>query len=194
MKQNTQKLTRLALLSALTVLLANLPIKFGVIEMTLGVIPVAVGAITMGPVSGLILGIVLGGASFLQCLGIFVPSSFGATVLGINVWYTVITCFVSRALMGWLTGWIFRAMRKTARVGSYVASLSAALLNTVLFVGMVILFFWNSEYIQGIAATFGTQNVLMFAVLFAGINAAVEAVTTCLLAGTVSAVLLRVKK
>ena len=56
--QKIQKLTILAILSALIVVLAFIPVRI-FFEITLTIIPIAVGAIVLGPTAGLILGGVL---------------------------------------------------------------------------------------------------------------------------------------
>ncbi len=179
----TQTLTRLAILSALIFLLCNLPIRIGVIEITLGMIPVAIGAITMGTTSGVVLGAVFGTASLLQCFGIFIPSPFGQTVLAINPLFTVLLCYLPRMLMGFLTALIFKAFKKKNAIAYGTAALSSAVLNTVFFVPLAILFFWNTDYFKSLCDFFGTENFFLFAVAFAGINAVVEAIVCCILGG-----------
>lgn len=183
MKTKTQTLTRLAILSALIFLLCNLPIKIGIIEITLGMIPVAIGAITMGPINAMILGAVFGTASLLQCFGIFIPSPFGQTVLSINPFFTVLLCYLPRVLMGLLVALIFRAFKKRNAVAYGISALSAAVLNTIFFVPLAMLFFWNTDYFKGLCEFFGTDNFFLFATAFAGINAVVEAIVCCLLGG-----------
>jgi uncharacterized membrane protein len=82
---------------------------------------------------------------------------------------------VPRVLMGWLVGLIFRALSRfqgTKRFWSYaVGSVSGALLNTVLFVGLLLLFFGSSDYLRG----FGDGILAILGVLV-GLNAAIEAV------------------
>ena len=179
----TQTLTRLAILSALIFLLCNLPVKIGVIEITLGMIPVAIGAITMGPVNGMILGAVFGTASLLQCFGIFIPSPFGQTVLSINPFFTVLLCYVPRILMGLLVALIFKAFKKKNAFAYGTSALMAAVLNTVFFVPLAMLFFWNTDYFKSLCEFFSTDNVFLFAAAFAGINAVVEAIVCCVLGG-----------
>ncbi len=178
-----QTLTRLAILSALTFLLCNLPIKLGVIEITLGMIPVAIGAITMGATSGMILGAVFGTASFLQCFGIFIPSLFGQTVLSINPFFTVLLCYVPRILMGLLVALIFKAFKRKNAFAYGTSALSAAVLNTVFFVPLAMLFFWNTDYFKSLCDFFDTDNFFLFATAFAGLNAVVEAIVCCILGG-----------
>jgi uncharacterized membrane protein len=158
-------------------------IKTPGLEITLIVVPVAVGAIVMGPVSGAILGGVFGITSFIQCFGM---SAFGAMLLGINPVGTFIVCIVPRVLMGWLTGLIFIALKKwdkTKAVSYAVASLAGPLLNTLFFMSTLILFFYKTEFIQGIASSMGTNNVFAFVGAFVGINGLIEA-GVCFVLGT----------
>ena len=103
-KFSTKQFVELALLVAVIVLLAFTPIgyirTFG-LEITLIVVPVTVGAVTLGPAAGAVLGAVCGITSFIQCFGM---SPFGAVLLGINPAATFVVCVISRVLMGWLTG------------------------------------------------------------------------------------------
>lgn len=179
----TQTLTRLAILSALIFLLCNLPIRLGVIEITLGMIPVAIGAITMGSTNAMILGAVFGTASLMQCFGIFIPSPFGQTVLSINPAFTVILCYLPRILMSLLVALIFKAFKKKNAFAYGVSALMAAVLNTVFFVPLAMLLFWNTDYFKSLCEFFGTDNFFLFAVAFASVNAIVEAVVCCILGG-----------
>ncbi len=76
-KFSTKYLVEMALLVAIILLMAFTPIgyiKTAGLEITLIVIPVAVGAVTLGPAAGAILGGVFGITSFIQCFGM---SAFG---------------------------------------------------------------------------------------------------------------------
>ncbi|HHU73994.1 MAG TPA: ECF transporter S component [Clostridiales bacterium] len=196
MKTNTNsrtlKMVQLALLIAIIVLMAFTPIgyikTFG-LEITLIVVPVTVGAIVLGPASGAVLGAVFGITSFIQCFG---WSPFGATLLSINPIYTFIVCFIPRVLMGWLTGLIFVAIRnnnRTKRISYLLASLIGPLLNTLFFMTALVLFFYQTDYIQGFVEILGTSNVFTFVIAFVGINGLIEALTCFVLASAVSKVL-----
>ncbi len=174
----TLKMVQLALFTAIIILMAFTPIgyiKTLGLEITLIVIPVTVGAIVLGPVSGAILGGVFGITSFIQCFGL---SPFGAMLLSINPVGTFIVCLVPRILMGWLAGLIFVGLNKsdkTKKLSYPLASLAGPLLNTVLFMTALMLFFYNTEYIQGFATSLGTNNVVAFVLAFVGINGLIEA-------------------
>lgn len=195
--KNVQKMTRMAILIALTVILQNLPFRLGTVEMTLGIIPVEIGAILMGPTTGAILGAVMGIASFLQCLGIFVPSAFGAQLLSINPLFTLLVCIVSRTLMGFLVGVIFKSLHrfdKTKIVSFGIAAVSGAVLNSIFFTALVILFFYNTDYIQAMAQSVGANNVVLFFFAFIGINGIVEALVSFFVGGASTKVLEKVVK
>lgn len=186
------KLVQLALFTAIIVLMTFTPIgyiKTPGLSITLLVIPVAVGAIILGPVSGAILGGVFGITSFIQCFGL---DFFGTTLLGINPVFTFILCMIPRILVGWLTGLIFVGLRKAnkTKVISYAAaSLAAPLLNTVLFMGTLVLFFYRTDFIQGFVTDLGAKNVIIFILAFVGVNGLVEAGACFILGTTISKVL-----
>lgn len=184
MQTNKHRLAYMVELAVLLAILLMLEITglgmfktFG-LELTILQIPVILGAIILGPSAGAILGGAFGLLSFWECFG---KSQFGATLLGINPFLTFLVCVPTRILMGWLCGLIFRAMdRKLAGTkgdfASYVvASLSGALLNTLFFMTTLCLCFYHTEYIQGFASALGAGNVLLFIVLFVGVQGLVEA-------------------
>ncbi len=183
----TTRMVQLALFTAIILLMAFTPIgyiKTLGLEITLIVVPVAVGAIVLGPTGGAILGAVFGITSFIQCFGM---SPFGAALLGINPIGTFIVCLVPRVLMGWLTGLIFKSGKKISKDLFFgVASLAGPLLNTVFFMTTLILFFYNTDFIQGIVASTKATNVFAFVIAFVGINGLIEAIV-CFVVGTVVA-------
>lgn len=112
-----------------------------------------------------------------------------AGLFQINPFLTFILCIVPRVLEGWLGGLIFQAVRKidkTKFVSYIVASLSVPVLNTLLFMSTLFIFFYNSEPIQNIANAKGAGNVFALFVAMVGIQAVVEAVVCCILGTAVS--------
>ena len=185
--EKTRRLTQLALLVAIMLVLAFTPLgylKLGpALEITFMTIPVAVGAILLGPASGAFLGGVFGLTSFIQCFGM---SQFGATLLGIDAVRTFLVCMVSRVLMGWLCGLIFQALHKLdkTRFLSYAAaSLSAAVLNTVFFMGLLMLLFGQTDFILNMR---GGMNLIAFLAAFVGIQGVVEAIVAFALGTAIS--------
>lgn len=180
----TQTLTRLAILSALIFLLHNVPIKIFV-EVTFGMLPVAIGAITMSTTSAIVLGAVFGTASLLQCFGIFIPSELGTVLLSSNPFFTILLCYLPRIAMAFLVSVIFKAFKKKTVFAYGFSALMAAVFNTIFFISLLLLLFWNNEAFIGLCAKWGMDrsNVFLFAIAFASINAVVEAIVCCIIGG-----------
>lgn len=184
-KSKILSLTENAMLAAIVVLMAFTPIGYlqiGLVKMTFIMIPVAVGAITLGEKSGAFLGLVFGITSFVQCFGLDI---FGTTLMSINPIYTFIMCLVPRVLMGYLCGLVYKALAKFKKgIAVVVASLSAPIFNTLFFMTLLMLFFGNSDYIISMRAS--TENLWAFLVAFVGLNGIMEIVTTVLIAPPVA--------
>lgn len=183
----TQRMALIGVLTGIIILMAFTPLgylkTFGV-EISFIMVPVVIGAITLGPSGGAVLGGIFGITSFIQCFGI---SPFGSALLGINPIFTFILCIVPRILAGWIPGLIYKGLSrvdKTKIISFGTASLSGALVNTLLFMAGTILFFWQSDYIQGMSKALGAANIFTFFLAFVGINGLVEAIA-CLVLGTV---------
>lgn len=179
------KMAETALLSAVIVVMAFTPLgylKTAGVEITFIMIPVVIGAATIGPSAGALLGAVFGITSFVQCFGM---STFGTTLLSINPVFTFIVCFVTRILAGYLSGLIFKAFSKKGKEKIAVASASLAgpLLNTFFFMSSLILFFSKTDYIKGIMEALGAKNIISFVALFVGVQGVIEA-GVCFVIGT----------
>ncbi len=170
MKSSTRYLTLLSMFTAVMIVLYFTPLAFlpvGSITLTLLQVPVAVGAILLGPGAGAFLGGVFGLLSLLSCFG---KDPTGVVLMGISPLRTILLCLLPRILMGLLVGLIFRAMQKRdkTRPLSYpVASVSGALLNTLLFLPTMILLFYNTDFVQSMGKTgfFAILGVVFMSVL-----------------------------
>lgn len=186
-KFSTKYLVELALLVAIILLMAFTPIgyiKTAGLEITLIVVPVAVGAVTLGPTAGAILGGVFGLTSFIQCFGM---SAFGTVLLGVNPFLTFLVCVPTRILDGWLTGLIYQGLRKTkipAGASVTIANLCCPLLNTTFFMGALVTLFAGA-----MREMYGMTKVIPFIAAFVGVNGVVEAVICFVLGTAVSAAL-----
>ena len=201
-KQLSQKklitMVETALLGAIIVVMAFTPLGYlktaTGLEITFIMIPVVIGAATVGPSAGAILGGVFGITSFIQCFGM---SAFGSTLMGINPVLTFLVCVPTRILAGFISGLVFKAIGKKGKekLGATAASLAGPLLNTFFFMSTLILCFGKTEYILGIKEAMGATNVLSFVALFVGLQGVIEA-AVCFVAGSaVSVALLKsVKK
>lgn len=185
-----RQLTLLGLLTAILIVMSSTPLgylRIGVLNVTLNMIPVAVAALVLGPTGGAITGAVFGLTSFASALA--GGSAMGTFMVGISPVLTFIQSFVPRFLMGFLVGLICKAVRKFAKTGvvSALAGFFAAFLNTVLYMGCLVLIFGDTEYIQSLI---GGRNIIVFICTFVGVNAVFEmlasTVITCVLGKTLS--------
>jgi uncharacterized membrane protein len=165
-------------------------------------VPVAVGAMMLGPTAGGVLGGVMGMISFYTALktgfrDMNLMGYGGATVFLL----TAFNSFVPRILMGIATGWIFKLLKKVDKTNTlcyYVGGLAAPLLNTVLFMSVLIPVFMNAPNLIGLLgetlyAKF-KDGIFLFAIGYVGIQAVLEAVIGCILSGSISKALCKVVK
>ncbi len=189
-----KQLTVIAVLAALIIILAFLPIKTMALEITLTIIPITIGLIIAGPTAGAVLGLIFGIVSFLQCLGY---SPFGSTLLSINPFLTFLVCVPTRVLAGWISGVVYSTLNKhlpNKIISVAVACVLMPLLNTILFMGTLVLCFYNTEYIQSFVEVLGATNPLNFIILFTGINGLVEIICGAIISLPISKVLLNYVK
>lgn len=177
MKKNNKifNIAFIGVFAAIIAVVSFTPLRTLGLEITFSMVPIAVGAIVFGPTVGAVLGGVYGIVSFLQCFGF---SPFGAALLSINPLLTALVCIPTRILAGWISGLLFKALSRRdgwmSKAAYPVAALAAPLLNTVFFMSMMVLCFYNTEYIQGFVSQLGANNPFTFILLFVGINGAVE--------------------
>lgn len=189
-KMSARELTTLGLLTGVLLLMSVTPLgyfhTFG-LDISLMMVPVAIGAMLMGPKAGAWLGLIFGATSFYQA--VTGSSVFSTMLFNINPIYAFLLCIPTRVLMGFLTGVIFKAAQKVDKkktVCYFVGGFFAAFLNTLFFMGMLLICYWNTEFIQGINETLGGLNPLMFVVAFVGVNGALEMPSSCIVGGIVS--------
>ena len=186
----TKSLVLTALLAALIVLMAFTPLGYlrvGAISVSLLMIPVAIGALSeLGAKGAAILGAVFGITSFVQCFGM---DAFGSFVFSLDPAATIIMCIVMRTLAGFLTGLIAKATRRIGTAGYAVTGLCAALLNTVLFMGTLVICFWNNLVFLDKMNEWGitTETLMRFFGAFVGFNCIFEAIATAVVTALVGA-------
>ncbi len=175
-----------AVLAAIILLMAFTPLgylRLGPMSITLLVIPVVIGGMTLGPVRGGFLGAVFGATSLAQC---FMGDLTGAAMFSANAVGTVIACFVPRILIGVVAGLLFPFLMKVlgksksaiAFIGTAVAG---TLTNTVFFVTLVVAFFKDS--------VLGGGSFWAIFVTFFSVNVAVELIVGVVASAALSAVL-----
>ena len=168
--------------------------KIGVVEITLLMIPVIVGAVVIGPAGGAVAGTCFGITSFLQCLGFPMLSTFGATMLSDSVWKTALLTIGARALAGYLCGVVAWGLKKAGcrrAVFCTAAALCGSLFNTVFFVGGLYFLFSRSETVMNLLQI--GRNLLAFFVALVGVNSLIEAVVCTAVGAVIANAVLRSK-
>ena len=168
-------MTLLAMMIALLIVLAlvNIPMPTG-LSITFNMIPVAIAAMAMGVPGGAIVGGAFGLISFLQCFGILGSSALGAALVSYSPVLMFVQRFVSRLLVGVCCGLIFSGMQRTKApfyAKGLVTGFSAAFLNTLLFMSLLVLFFgWTDKLKDDVVS----NGAIMYIITSVGINAVVE--------------------
>ncbi len=197
--QKTKKTVQLAILAAIILIFAFTPLgylKVGAIEITFIVIPVAIGAIMIGPAGGAVLGGLFGLTSFIQCFGM---SAFGTFLFGLDPILTFFMCMIPRILCGWLAGLLFKVVAKidkTKLISFFSAALATPLLNTAFFMTSIILFFWKNPAFTAKMTDWGivTDSVWKFLIAFVGVNGLVEAIVSFVVSAAVAKALVKLIK
>ena len=189
------RMTLLAMLVAVLVVLAyvNIPMPAG-LSITFNMIPVAVAAIAMGVPGGMLVGGAFGLISFLQCYGICGVSGMGVALVTANpgigfACLMFVQRFVSRVMVGLIAALVWRALSRRKAplyVAGAITGFSAAFFNTLFFMGLLVLLFGQTEFIQNQMAG---RSVLAYLIASVGINAVVEMLVAALATGAVAAAL-----
>ena len=186
---NVRYLAQLALLAAIEVVmklmgLGSVPV--GPLYMSFLTVPIAVGAMTMGPTAGAILGGVFGCVSFKDALagGGIDRCTFPDQP---DQHLRSVRCHARAD--GWCVGLLFRVLRRVDRKKSwsyFVGALSAPLLNTIFFMGYIVLVFYKTDYIQERVASLGMANPLSFVVALVGVQGLIEIIVGCAVGGVLA--------
>ena len=188
-KNQTAQLTKLALLVAITLVMAYTPLGYlrtPMLSVSFLTIPVAVGGILMGPGTGALLGLVFGLTSFSQA---FTDGGMKSVLLSLNPLACFITTVVARVLCGWLAALVVKVCGTfdKRKIWSYfVGSFLCPLLNTVFFMGFIVIFYYNTDYIQGLCRDFGVGNPFTLVLAMVSIQGIIELLSCGLLGGLIA--------
>jgi uncharacterized membrane protein len=167
-------------------------ISIGPVNMTIMWVPIIIGAITLGPIAGAVLGGVFG-ATVLINMGVLTQ-----ILLGLNAPMTVIFMVVIRGmLVGFLSGMMFKGFGKINKTGSWAyeaTGLLTSLMNTFMFIaGTALIFGANTGLLEW--APFAELETVTRGTVFTslltlvGMQALIEAGICTLVAATVARVL-----
>lgn len=165
-KFSTRKLTGLAILTALVVILQFLPVKGPFFLITLTLVPIVIGSALYGAFAGAWLGFIFGVTVLL--------SGDAAAFLTINIPGTIATVLVKGTLAGLAAGLVYKLASKENRYfGVICSALVAPVVNTGIFLLGCRLFFMDT--VNGWAAASGYENVGAYMILsLVGINFLIE--------------------
>lgn len=190
--KRTLQLVEFAMLVAVEIVMSLTPLGFlnlGFLSASLLTIPVAIGAILLGTGASTLLGLVFGVISFIK--GFSSTSLMTAAMYSASIPGSFVVAVIGRVLMGLCTGLVVHLARrlrpgKKGIADNLAGSLAAPLLNTAFFMGLLMLFFYQTEYIQGLIETTGVRNPFLLIGVMVGTQALIEAVTCCVISTAVS--------
>ena len=202
--QKTTNMVQLSLLGAIIILMTFVPflgyIPLGPIRATLLHIPVIIGSIVLGPKKGAVLGFLFGLTSLFT--NTFNPT---ATSFVFSPFYEIagmggsplslIICFVPRILIGIVPYYVFRFLSgrlKNETVSLGIAGICGSMVNTILVMNMIYLFFGES-YAAARQLDFSTlyTNVILYTIF---VNGIMEAIVAAVITAAVSKALLLYNK
>ena len=194
-KLTTKQLVTLGLMAAIVLIMSTTPLgtlPIGPLSITLNMIPIAIAAIAVGPVGGLIIGSVFGMFSFLQAIGVVMPSGLGALTFAISPFLTFIQRVGSRALVGFLLGLIFKGTKNLINsvVAFFVTGFFAAILNFIFFMGLLVLCFGSYA---DVANMWAGKTVMAYLIATFMSNTIFEILATTILTGVISLGLYKAK-
>lgn len=204
-KKNIRYLTELALLLAILLVmnltgLAMIPLPGQYASIM--TVPVAIGAMMLGPLGGGIMGCAMGAISFYTAIKTGFSTMFlvGYTG-GIVVLLSFVNCVVTRTLMGVCVGWLFRVLKKvdkTKTICYYIGGLAAPVLNTILYMSVFVVILLNAPTVEALLSGSLLEkfqnNIFLFVGAYVGVQAILEAVVGCVISGSICKVLRVVKK
>lgn len=137
-KQAVLKMVQLALLTAIVLVLQftgvaiRLPIP-GATNISLVLIPIALGAMLLGPAAGAFLGLVFGLVVYISG-GVMHMDPFTAFLFDNNPIVTAGICIIKSTLAGFLGGWIYKLLKdKNILLAVFLAAAIVPVINTAVF-------------------------------------------------------------
>ena len=161
-RKHLNNLVLLALFVGLIFLLGQTPlgmIPLGWCNVTLLVIPVAIGTIYMGLKSGLVLGLAFGATSMVSAL--IKPSVLVGTLMGASPLAVVVMTFLPRLCIPLVIWGVYTLLaKKQKHIAVAVAAACGSLTNTILYLGLMLIFYMmagidNTAVLTAIGATAG---------------------------------------
>ncbi|MBQ9503488.1 MAG: ECF transporter S component [Lachnospiraceae bacterium] len=171
----TQSLVGTAVLVALVIVLQTIGsgIRLGPFTPTLSLVPIIIGAVLFGPLTGAVLGFVF---SMIVLVSVVSGADAGGAIMfSQNAVATIIIVLLKGTLAGFASGFIVDRLAKKCGMTVAVAlsAIAAPVCNTGIFcIGVMIFFF---DLISGWGQAAGFENAFVYVVMgLIGINFLVE--------------------
>ncbi|OUP77607.1 hypothetical protein B5F08_08605 [Anaeromassilibacillus sp. An172] len=185
----------LAVFALIIVVMAFTPagfLKTGNLEASFLVVPVAIGAILLGPTYGAVLGLVMGVVSFAQCFG---ASDMGSALFGVSAVNTFLLCVIPRVICGWMAGVFYDLLSKIDKTG-FVPQIAAAVVcpifNFILFMLGLSLLFGQTPYLLNLQTQMNASGIGFYFAL-GGMNLLYELLASVVLTTGISTLILKFK-
>ena len=206
-RYSTMSMVQVAIFGAIICIMAFTPflgyIPLGFTRATIIHVPVIIASLLMGPKKGGVLGFLFGLTSFINNTMNPTPTSFVFTpfysVAGVSGGIgSVIICFIPRILVGILPFYVYKLVLKfsgekarkrgISSVGLILAGISGALVNTLLVMNLIFVFFREA---CAAANDVAVSAVYTFILSVIGINGVPEAIVAGVLTLLIGRVLLK---
>ncbi len=185
----------LAVFALIIVVMAFTPagfLKTGNLEASFLVVPVAIGAILLGPTNGAVLGLVMGVVSFAQCFG---ASDMGSALFGVSAVNTFLLCVIPRVICAWMAGVFYDLLSKIDKTG-FVPQIAAAVVypifNFILFMLGLSLLFGQTPYLLNFQTQMNASGIGFYFAL-GGMNLLYELLASVVLTTGISTLILKFK-
>ncbi len=181
---SARNIALMGVLMALVVILQSVALvtsMFLPTSLSFVLIPIVLGAVIIGPLAGGVLGFLFG--IIVIIFGVTGLDSFTSLLLTNEPWLTVLTCLLKGIAAGVIPGLLYKLIAKKNRyVALVVASLSAPIMNTGIFI-LGAMTMWG--FFSGLAAGNGQSVMYFIIVTCAAINFSIEFVSTAVAAPSI---------
>lgn len=202
-KEKILEMVQLAILTVLVIVLQSFGsgIKIGPLPMSFVLVPIVIGACLLGAKTGAFLGFVFGIITML--MGILGVDAFSFLLFEANPVWFIIICVLKATAAGFLSGLVYSLLGKAFKgkkklLQTVLASITAPIVNTGIFVAGMLLFFF--ETMEGLPTMFpdafgGFENAFQLVFLgLAGVNFIGEFVVNLVLSPAIVRIIDVVKK
>lgn len=160
-----RRMAGMAILIAVAIILQFIAtyVKFGPLEINLGLIAIAIGGFLYGPLYGMIIGIVVGVVICVSPATIQFFMLFDTAHPWISIIITIVLCLAKTGIAGLVSGYVFKVLKKfNFTFASIASTLLIPIINTGIFiVGVLVYFLPIYGNAGGLFAAIFTTNLLV---------------------------------